>query len=488
MRRRSLRIRSIAAFLALPGVVAIAVPVLIARALSGDLTIHPLGLLPLTAGLGLLGWCVRDFSASAQGTLAPWDPPRSLVSTGLYRVSRNPMYLAVCLTVAGWAAVFGRWQLLVYAAALLVAFHLRVVYSEEPWLEARHPTAWTRYKARVPRWLFRSRRAILATSAAVLLAIAAAGVFYETYAQARATRDFPPPGSLVDVGGRRLHLVCLGEGEPTVIIEPSGWGIGSLSAERVRQRVSLRARVCSYDRAGMGWSDPGPDRMTSTDLARDLAVLQDRAGLRAPFVLVGSSIGGLTIEMFARQYPERVASLVFLDAASSHALPAVTDRSTTLRLAATGSSLGAHLGLFRLVDPFHIPVEAEEGQRAAALTYGARAIDGLAALVQALPDSAAEFDKAPPLRGDVPLVVLSASDHGFLDLPLTGGLTASLSGTRVASHQALAKSSSLGTWTLVPESTHLIAESQPDTVAEVVLALVEGKPLPEAKLATGVPD
>jgi protein-S-isoprenylcysteine O-methyltransferase Ste14/pimeloyl-ACP methyl ester carboxylesterase len=488
VRRRSLRIRSIAAFLALPGVVAIAVPVLIARALPGGITVHPLGLLPLAAGLGLLLWCVRDFYASGQGTLAPWDPPRRLVSTGLYRVSRNPMYLAVCLTVVGWAGVFGRWELLVYAVALLAAFHLRVLYREEPWLDERHPTEWIRYSARVPRWLFRSRRAVVLTWVAILLAIPAAGVFYETYAQARATRDFPAPGMLVDVGGRRLHLVCIGEGEPTVIFEPSGWGIGSLSAERVRQRVSSRVRVCSYDRAGMGWSDPGPARMTTGDLARELAVLQDRAGLRAPFVLAGSSIGGLTIEMFARQYPERVAGLVFLDAASSQALPAITDRSGTLRLAATGSSLGAHLGLFRLADPFHIPQDGDDGRRAAALTYGARAIDGLAALVQALPDSVAEFDKAPPLRGDVPLVVLSASDHEFLDLPLTSAVSKSFSATRIASHQALAKSSSRGTWALVPDSTHLIAESQPDVVAEVVLALVQGKPPDMAQLATATPD
>jgi protein-S-isoprenylcysteine O-methyltransferase Ste14/pimeloyl-ACP methyl ester carboxylesterase len=488
VRRRSLRIRSAIAFLALPGVVAIAVPLLIARALPGELAFHALGVIPLAAGLGLLLWCVREFYARGQGTLAPWDPPRRLVNTGVYRLSRNPMYLAVCVTVVGWATVFGRWELLVYALALLAAFHLRVLYNEEPWLDERHPTEWARYSAHVPRWLFRSRRALVFTWVAILLAIPAAGVFYETYAQARATRDFPPPGMLVDVGGRRLHLVCIGDGEPTVMMEPSGWGIGSLSAERVRQRVSSRARVCSYDRAGMGWSDPGPARMTTGDLARDLAVLQDRAGLHAPFVLVASSIGGLTVEMFARQYPERVAGLVFLDAASSQALPAITERSTTLRLAATGSSLGAHLGAFRLVDPFQIPVDAEDGRRAAALTYGARAIDGLAALVRALPDSAAEFEQAAPLRPDFPVVVFSASGDDFIALPGTSGLARSLAATRIASHQALAKSSSHGTWTLVPDSSHLIAESQPDVVAEVVLALVQGEPLAEAKLITDAPD
>ena len=124
-----------------------------------------------------------------------------------------------------------------------------------------------------------------------------------------------PPGMLVDIGGRRLHLLCIGRGDPTVLFEASGWGVSSLSAAMVRERVSSRARVCSYDRMGMGWSDPGPSVVTAGELARQLAVLQDRAGLNGPFILVGSSVGGLTIEMFGRRYPERTAGLVFLDAA-----------------------------------------------------------------------------------------------------------------------------------------------------------------------------
>lgn len=145
--------RALLAFLALPGVVAFAVPVAW-RWWGGAPTLaHPLGLLAL--GLGTLGllWCVRDFYVAGRGTLAPWSPPRALVVIGLYRVSRNPMYVAVTLILVGWALAFAAQGLALYAGGVAVAFHLRVVLGEEPWLARRHGDAWVRYAARVPRWL-----------------------------------------------------------------------------------------------------------------------------------------------------------------------------------------------------------------------------------------------------------------------------------------------------------------------------------------------
>jgi protein-S-isoprenylcysteine O-methyltransferase Ste14 len=149
--------RALLAFLALPGIVAIAVPVAWLYS-GGDTTlVHPLGLVPLLAGMGALLWCVRDFYVSGRGTLAPWAPPAHLVVVGLYRYSRNPMYLAVTLILLGWAISFGSRGLLVYAAAVAVAFHLRVVLAEEPWLAQKHGAAWQEYSGRVPRWLPRPR-------------------------------------------------------------------------------------------------------------------------------------------------------------------------------------------------------------------------------------------------------------------------------------------------------------------------------------------
>jgi hypothetical protein len=314
-------------------------------------------------------WCVREFYVRGKGTLAPWDPPRHLVASGLYRFSRNPMYVSVSLILLGWAMGFRSAGLLLYALAVMVAFHLRVIFHEEPYLARTHRDEWHRYSVRVPRWLFRSRRAALGVWLGVVVALPLGGLIYEAYADGMAGLEFTPPGMLVDIGGRRLHLLCIGTGEPTVIFEAPGWG-NALSFTSVRERVASRATVCSYDRSGMGWSDPAEGPVSTGDLVRDLAVLQDRAKLRAPFVLVASSIGGLTAELFARQFPERTAGAVFLDAANSLTLARRESASGWLRPAACTTGILAHFGLIRLTDPFAFYEEGtEQARRSAAVTY-----------------------------------------------------------------------------------------------------------------------
>jgi protein-S-isoprenylcysteine O-methyltransferase Ste14 len=86
-------------------------------------------------------------------TLAPWSPPRHLVTTGLYRYSRNPMYVAVTSMLSGWALCFAASTLAIYTGFVIGAFHLRVVYGEEPWLARTFGVEWENYRARVPRWL-----------------------------------------------------------------------------------------------------------------------------------------------------------------------------------------------------------------------------------------------------------------------------------------------------------------------------------------------
>jgi len=148
-----LLLRAIVAFLALPGVVAFLVPWLLADRERMVLPFAPLGVILIAGGSGLLVWCVRDFYVVGKGTLAPWSPPRELVVVGLYRVSRNPMYGAVALVLWGWAVGLRSRSHTVYAVAMMVAFHLRVVLFEEPWLARQHGESWRRYRARVPCWI-----------------------------------------------------------------------------------------------------------------------------------------------------------------------------------------------------------------------------------------------------------------------------------------------------------------------------------------------
>jgi protein-S-isoprenylcysteine O-methyltransferase Ste14 len=149
--------KALLAFLVLPGVVAFLVPLTVLHP-RPPVVLHPLGLVPLLLGVVLLLATVREFYVAGRGTLAPWSPPEQLVTTGLYRVSRNPMYVAVVLILFGWAALFRSSPLLVYALVIAVGFHLRVIFGEEPWLARTHGDRWLRYEARVPRWLIRFRQ------------------------------------------------------------------------------------------------------------------------------------------------------------------------------------------------------------------------------------------------------------------------------------------------------------------------------------------
>jgi protein-S-isoprenylcysteine O-methyltransferase Ste14/pimeloyl-ACP methyl ester carboxylesterase len=466
--------RALLAFALLPGVMAFLVPLLLSWPAVREGPFNWIALVPLLLGTGLLVWCARDFYVRGKGTLAPWAPPRHLVDTGPYRVSRNPMYVAVIVILAGWALAFASTAILIYALALMVAFHLRVRLHEEPWLARTQRELWPRYKSRVPRWLFRNRRAVVYAWLAAAVLLPLGGLVYEAYADGMAGLEYTAPGRMVDIGGRRLHLLCIGTGAPTVMFEAASFQT-ALSASQARERISSRTTVCSYDRSGMGFSDPAPGDVSSGDLARDLAVLQDRARLPWPFVVVASSIGGLTAEMFARQFPERVAGLVFLDAANSATLDERRQWSSWVKPAACASSALSRFGLIRLLDPFAFGEATTDARRAAALTYNSKPWGQMCAMARALPRSIEEFAAAPPLRGDVPLRVLSASsaEEAMPPAVLQFVDTDALRTTARNSHQRFAKQSSKGSWAEVPDSTHLIAGSQPDAVAEVVFELLQ---------------
>lgn len=142
--------RAVTAFLLLPGTIAFLVPWVFR---PRGVRFAAVGVLPLVVGSALLLWCVRDCYVAGRGSLAPWAPPERLVVVGLYRVSRNPMYVAVLMILCGWALAFSTRWLWTYAGVVAIVFHLRVVLGEEPWLARVHGEQWASYKARVPRWL-----------------------------------------------------------------------------------------------------------------------------------------------------------------------------------------------------------------------------------------------------------------------------------------------------------------------------------------------
>ncbi len=313
----------------------------------------------------------------------------------------------------------------------------------------------------------------------------------EALLQARDRRRFPPPGTLVDVGGYRLHLHCMGdvvEGQPTVVLE-GGRGSSAYDWTLVQREIAGFARVCSYDRAGYGWSEPGPPPRSGEHLADELHRLLLKAGEPGPYLLVAHSHGAHTARLFARRQPDAVAGMVLLDARPDDigSLPVLGDldrANRRLRLV----PLLARLGLIRamgrsvLPPPFrerlpHYPVTVLfQGRFFAALNREARMTD----------QTDAQVRSAGSLH-DLPLIVIR---HGIPDLfaDLDAERAQQAEAQWCAAQDRLAALSSQGRVRVAEHSGHHIMIEQPELVVEAVreiLALTapQGGGIPPAESA-----
>jgi pimeloyl-ACP methyl ester carboxylesterase len=138
------------------------------------------------------------------------------------------------------------------------------------------------------------------------------GIGYQQWGEWRDKRAFPMPGRLIDVGGHRLHIWCIGEGSPTILML-SGGGTPSVSSYDLQTRLSKTSRVCNYDRAGLGWSDPPTQRMGLSQIGADLETLLTRSGEKGPYILVPESFGGMIALNMAARTPDQVAGIVAVD-------------------------------------------------------------------------------------------------------------------------------------------------------------------------------
>jgi pimeloyl-ACP methyl ester carboxylesterase len=185
----------------------------------------------------------------------------------------------------------------------------------------------------------------------VLLAVVSAAAGTETVLS-RTAPDYAMPGQLVDVGGHRLHLHCTGSGSPTVVLEP-GAGMSSSTMGWIAPAVARDTRVCVYDRAGRGWSDPTDTTQDATQIATDLHTLLRRAEVPGPYVLAGHSFGGLYVLSYAALYPTEVAGMALIDSTSPVSAPtpptsAASSYDPKSRISALLSST-ARFGLMRFV-------------------------------------------------------------------------------------------------------------------------------------------
>jgi pimeloyl-ACP methyl ester carboxylesterase len=168
---------------------------------------------------------------------------------------------------------------------------------------------------------------IAVTVAAAVLASAAG-----QRAQTRLAAQYPPVGKMVDVGGYRLHLHCVGAGSPTVVFEGGAGFAPGLALAHLQRAASAHTRACVYDRAGQGWSDASPRPRTAAVIVDELHTLLTNGGEPGPYVLVGWSYGGLTMRLFAYEYPDRVAGVVLVDSSHERQIEALGGRTSPVVL------------------------------------------------------------------------------------------------------------------------------------------------------------
>ena len=147
---------------------------------------------------------------------------------------------------------------------------------------------------------------------ASIIVLMVVGAIYEALAETADAQAYPPPGQLVDVGGYRLHINCTGTGSPTVVVD-AGQGDWSTSWGSVQQEVAKTTRICTYDRAGMGWSEAGPLPRDAAQFAKELHTLLQNANIPGPYVLVGHSLGGTSVRVFVHDYASEVAGVVLIE-------------------------------------------------------------------------------------------------------------------------------------------------------------------------------
>jgi pimeloyl-ACP methyl ester carboxylesterase len=326
---------------------------------------------------------------------------------------------------------------------------------------------------------------------AIVALVVLAGWLYQRAGTARDRKRHPAPGELIDLNGRSLHILSRGEGSPTVVFE-SGLMSTVLSWEAVQAEIAKATCAVCYDRAGLGWSDPGPAPRDAAQIVTELHRLLALAQISAPFILVGHSFAGLTTRLFAARYPEEVAGLVLIDpvvpgewnSANEHNQKRIRTGAKILRRATVLSRFGLirfvsfllRAGVKPIAEPLvrllsrgapkgdgssRSPLfwNLPRSERAMAPVFWVQPkfTETIAEQLENFPRSAAQLTAAENLK-DVPVTVISA---------------ANTPADRKLAHIALAHLSACGTYLTATRSGHWVMTDEPELVVQAIYEMIE---------------
>jgi len=304
-------------------------------------------------------------------------------------------------------------------------------------------------------------------------------------AKTNLAKQYPAPGQLVDVGGYKMHIYCTGQGSPTVILA-SGMSDFSVSWAYVQPEIAKNTRVCSYDRAGLGWSEPSPLPRTANTMAEELHTLLVNADVRGPYIMVGHSLGGMLVRVYTNSYPNEVVGMVLVDATPDEinirqvaAVPRsaeVSERNIEqavgqFRMYAFLSSTGLMALMPQSIPNHGLPEEAYAQYQAVLATTGffetandeTLAVKEIVADVRAL--HIANF-------GNMPLVVFFAGSWE-LDPAFSEAENQQLRDVNVAMESELVMLSSNSKLIIAEESHHFIQLDQPDLVIDAIREILD---------------
>lgn len=318
------------------------------------------------------------------------------------------------------------------------------------------------------RWTGR----ILLGLLALIVVLVASGASYEAIMAAGDASRYPARGQRVDVGGYRLHISCIGDGSPTVVLD-AGQGGFSLDWSLIQPELATTTRVCAYDRAGYGWSDPSPQPRTPRQIAEELHTLLGNAGIEGPYVLVGHSAGGKHVRLYATRHPQDVAGMVLVDARTEYvdanrSPEALAAEHKQQRRFQRTICVAARIGLVRpfwaalwpKVWPATQNLSAETRAEIGVLQARSQQIKTVLSEDAFLTQDNSQLNSAAPL-GNVPLIVLAAGQSVEQDTLWQDA------------QEQLARDSSNAKLTIASGSGHYIHWEQPTLVVDAIRQVVE---------------